>query len=93
LFVLAPGKSNSPWQFEKMSNDYFRNNGISIKGNLRLTIQTIAPIVEATAKEFGYTYNLKSTFLGTLYSHIHRLKDLGYPTKQHIVTKQTVTMG
>jgi hypothetical protein len=36
-----------------MSNDYFRNNGISIKGNLRLTIQTIATIVEATAKEFG----------------------------------------
>jgi linoleoyl-CoA desaturase len=49
--------------------------------------------VEATAKEFGYTYNLKPTFLGALYSHIHRLKELGYPTKQHIVTKQTVTIG
>lgn len=55
--------------------------------------RSIAPIVEATAKEFGYTYNLKPTFLGALYSHIHRLKELGYPTKQHIVTKQTVTIG
>ncbi len=37
----------------------------------------IAPIVERTAKEFGFNYNLKPTFLNSLYSHIHRLKELG----------------
>jgi linoleoyl-CoA desaturase len=37
----------------------------------------IAPIVEATAKEFGYNYNLKPNFRKALFSHIHRLKELG----------------
>ena len=39
----------------------------------------IAPIVQETAKEFGFNYNLKPTFLNALYSHIHRLKELGRP--------------
>jgi linoleoyl-CoA desaturase len=37
----------------------------------------IAPIVEKTAKEFGFTYNLKPTFLNAFRSHIRRLKELG----------------
>lgn len=37
----------------------------------------IAPIVEQTAKEFGYIYNLKPTFLHALVSHGKRLKELG----------------
>ena len=37
----------------------------------------IAPVVEKTAKEFGYDYNLKPTFRKALYSHILRLKELG----------------
>lgn len=40
----------------------------------------IAPIVERTAKEFGFTYNLKPTFSNAFYSHIHRLKELGKPS-------------
>ena len=41
--------------------------------------QKIAPIVERTAKEFGYTYNLKPSFAKALSSHIRRLKVLGQP--------------
>jgi linoleoyl-CoA desaturase len=37
----------------------------------------IAPIVERTANEFGFTYNLKSTFCKAFYSHVKRLKELG----------------
>jgi linoleoyl-CoA desaturase len=37
----------------------------------------IASIVEATAKEFGYPYNLKSSFLDAFISHVRRLKELG----------------
>lgn len=37
----------------------------------------IAPIVERTAKEFGYSYNVQPTFLSALASHIRRLKELG----------------
>lgn len=37
----------------------------------------IAPIVEKTAKEFGFNYNLKPSFLNALRSHVHRLKELG----------------
>jgi linoleoyl-CoA desaturase len=37
----------------------------------------IAPIVESTAKEFGFTYNLKSSFCKAFHSHVHRLKELG----------------
>jgi linoleoyl-CoA desaturase len=39
----------------------------------------IAPIVENTAKEFGFTYNLKPTFSKAFFSHIERLKELGRP--------------
>jgi linoleoyl-CoA desaturase len=39
----------------------------------------IAPVVEKTAKEFGFNYNLKPTFRNALYSHIRRLKELGNP--------------
>jgi linoleoyl-CoA desaturase len=37
----------------------------------------IAPIVEKTAQEFGYTYNAKLTFKDALVSHVQRLKELG----------------
>jgi linoleoyl-CoA desaturase len=37
----------------------------------------IAPIVEKTAKEFGFTYNLKPSFMNALRSHVQRLKELG----------------
>lgn len=37
----------------------------------------IAPIVESTAKEFGFEYNLKPSFRDAFYSHVHRLKELG----------------
>jgi linoleoyl-CoA desaturase len=37
----------------------------------------IALIVEATAKEFGFNYNLKPSFGVALSSHVRRLKDLG----------------
>ena len=39
----------------------------------------IAPIVERTAKEFGYDYNLKPTFRKAFISHVRRLKLLGQP--------------
>jgi linoleoyl-CoA desaturase len=41
----------------------------------------IAPIVEWTAREYGFNYNLKPTFINALRSHIHRLKELGIPTQ------------
>jgi linoleoyl-CoA desaturase len=41
----------------------------------------IAPIVERTAKEFGYTYNLKPTFRMAFASHVRRLKELGTAAK------------
>lgn len=37
----------------------------------------IAPIVERTAKEFSFVYNLKPTFVNALVSHARRLKELG----------------
>ncbi|MBI5916018.1 MAG: acyl-CoA desaturase [Bacteroidetes bacterium] len=37
----------------------------------------IAPIVEQTAHEFGYAYNVKPTFINALTSHVQRLKELG----------------
>ena len=37
----------------------------------------IAPIVEKTANQFGFNYNLKPTFMNALGSHIRRLKELG----------------
>ncbi|UEG49765.1 acyl-CoA desaturase [Ferruginibacter lapsinanis] len=39
----------------------------------------IAPIVERTAKEFGFTYNVKPSFRNAFYSHVQRLKELGQP--------------
>lgn len=39
--------------------------------------QKIAPIVEQTAREFGFTYNLKPSFASALASHVQRLKVLG----------------
>lgn len=41
--------------------------------------RNIAPIVERTAKEFGFVYNLKPSFSKALYSHILRLKELSKP--------------
>lgn len=47
----------------------------------------IAPIVERTAKEFGFIYNLKPTFINALISHIKRLKELGkqIPFESHVI--------
>jgi linoleoyl-CoA desaturase len=39
----------------------------------------IAPIVEATAKEYGYPYILKPTLGDAIVSHIRRLRALGRP--------------
>lgn len=39
--------------------------------------KNIAPIVRETALEYGITYNVKSTFIVALKSHIKRLKELG----------------
>ena len=38
----------------------------------------IAPIVERTAKEYGYPYIQKPTFLNALASHVRKLKELGH---------------
>lgn len=46
--------------------------------------RNIAPIVERTAKEFGFEYNLKPSFIVALASHIRRLKELG-KQKQPII--------
>ena len=40
--------------------------------------KNIAPIVERTAKQFGYHYNLKPSFANALVSHTRRLKELGW---------------
>lgn len=37
----------------------------------------IAPIVEKTAREFGFMYNLKPSFTSAFMSHVQRLKQLG----------------
>lgn len=39
--------------------------------------RNIAPIVERTAREFGYIYNLKPSFKAAFLSHVQRLKILG----------------
>lgn len=39
----------------------------------------IAPIVEATAKKYGYQYNLKPSLWDAFKSHVIRLKELGQP--------------
>lgn len=37
----------------------------------------ISPIVQQTAQEFGLEYNVKTTFLKALKSHVNRLKEIG----------------
>lgn len=44
----------------------------------------IAPIVQQTAEEFGFNYNLKPGFFSALTSHIKRLKELGI--REEVVT-------
>jgi linoleoyl-CoA desaturase len=39
--------------------------------------RNIAPIVQATAIEFGLPYNIKPSFRSAFVSHIHRLRELG----------------
>jgi len=39
--------------------------------------RNISPIVERTAQEYGFSYNLKPTFSNALVSHVRRLKELG----------------
>jgi linoleoyl-CoA desaturase len=39
--------------------------------------RNIAPIVEATAREFGYAYNLKSSLFDAFISHVRKLRALG----------------
>ncbi len=41
--------------------------------------RSIAPIVERTAKEYGFPYNEKPTFGAALVSHVRRLRELGRP--------------
>ena len=45
----------------------------------------IAPIVEATAKEFGIPYLENKTFLGALKSHVSLLRKLGVPRLSEIM--------
>ena len=40
----------------------------------------IAPIVEQTATQFGFVYNLKPSFFAAFISHARRLKKLGLPS-------------
>lgn len=72
--------------------DFGRENGLLSKyvGGLDYQIEhhlfpyishvhypAIAPIVEKTAKEYGFTYNLNPSFLHALSSHYRRLRYLG----------------
>jgi linoleoyl-CoA desaturase len=76
----------------KTTSDFARNNKLLgwFIGGLNFQIEhhlfpnichihytKLAPIVEKTAKEFGVPYNLKSSFMKALSSHISRLKELG----------------
>ncbi|HTB31857.1 MAG TPA: acyl-CoA desaturase [Bacteroidia bacterium] len=48
----------------------------------------LAPIVERTAHEFGFDYNLKPSFVNAFRSHIRRLKELGIqPASKTLVSK------
>lgn len=53
----------------------------------------IAPIVERTAKEFGFLYNLKPSFRKAFVSHIHRLKELGNPSLTQTLKKYAAVDG
>lgn len=46
-------------------------------GICHIHYKKIAPIVQQTALEYGFMYNLKPTFRSALRSHFHRLKQLG----------------
>lgn len=76
----------------RSTSDFGRNNGLLswYIGGLDFQIEhhlfphvchihypKIATIVEQTTKEFGYYYNLKSSFFSALGSHYRRLKELG----------------
>lgn len=39
--------------------------------------KNLSPIVEKTAREYGFNYNLKPTFRNAFASHVRRLKELG----------------
>jgi linoleoyl-CoA desaturase len=43
--------------------------------------EKIAPIVEQTAKEFGYPYNVERTFASAIVSHLKLLNEFGNPHK------------
>lgn len=47
----------------------------------------LAPIVESTAKEFGFDYNLKTSFVQAFASHVAVLKDLGVNTNLTTLNK------
>jgi len=48
------------------------------KGSPELQTQdSSVPIVEKAAKEFGFNYNLKPSFVQAFHSHVRRLKELG----------------
>lgn len=76
----------------RATSDFARNNiflnwyagglNFQIEHHLFPTIchihyRKIAPLVEKTAKEYGFDYNLKPSFMNALSSHIRRLKELG----------------
>jgi linoleoyl-CoA desaturase len=76
----------------KTTSDFARNNKLLgwYIGGLNFQIEhhlfphichihynKIAPIVEKTAQEFGFPYNLKPSFANALSSHIKMLKQLG----------------
>jgi linoleoyl-CoA desaturase len=78
----------------KSTSDFGRKNGLfswyiggldfQIEHHLFQNIShvhypVIAPIVEATAKEFGLEYNLKSSVFKAVGSHYRRIKALGRP--------------
>lgn len=43
----------------------------------------IAPIVQQTAQEYGFVYNLKPSFLAAFISHARRLRSLGKPLESN----------
>jgi len=45
----------------------------------------IAPIVERTVREFGYSYNVMPTLTDALVSHVRRLKELGQPAGEQVL--------
>lgn len=81
----------------RTTSDFGRNNGLLswYIGGLDFQVEhhlfpnichihypAIAPIVESTAKEFGFQYNLEPTIFRALVSHARRLKELGTLTIQ-----------